>query len=46
MNELSFLFGNILLNHLIRGGSGADSEVPPGPNVPAPKLLPDMRKFL
>ena len=46
MNGFSFLFGNILLNHLIRDGSGAYRQIPAGPNVPAPKLLPEMWKFL
>jgi hypothetical protein len=34
MHRFSFLFSNVLLNHLIRDGSGADSQVPAGPKVP------------
>jgi hypothetical protein len=40
------LLSNVFLNHLIRHGSGADSQIPQGPKVPAPELLPKMRKFL
>ncbi len=46
MHRFSFLLSNVLLDHLIRDGSGADGQVPSGPKVPAPELLPEMRKFL
>jgi hypothetical protein len=46
LNGFSFLFGNVLLDYPIRNGSGADSQVPPGSNVSAPQLFPDMREFL
>ena len=46
MNGFSFLFGNVLLNHLIRNGPGAYCQIPAGPNMPAPQLLPEIWKFL
>jgi len=46
MNGFSFLFGNVLLNHLIRDGSRAHCQIPSGPNVPPPQLLPQMWEFL
>jgi len=46
MNGFSFLFSNVLLNHLICNGPGAYCQIPAGPNVPAPQLLPEMGKFL
>jgi hypothetical protein len=46
MNRFSSLFGNLLLNHLIRNRSEAYCQIPTGPNVPAPQLLTEMWKFL
>ena len=46
MNGFSFLFGNVLLHHLICDRPGADSQVPPGPNMPTPQMLAQMWELL
>ena len=46
MHGLSFLFGNVLLDHLVRDGSRGRSKVSSGPYVSPPQLLPQMWEFL
>ena len=46
LNGLSFLFSNVLIDHFVGDGAGADGQVAPCPYMAAPQLLPQVRELL
>ena len=45
-DRFPFLLRDVLSNHRVRDGSCTHGQIPPGPQVAAPELLPEVRVLL